>query len=177
MLSRSMSPVDRCGSRYRWAIRCAWVPLPAPGGPSKITARCRPVARLARFRSAVAAATQLSLLDKPFIIPHHQLSLNLLNGVHRHANDDQEGGAAKIKVYLQAFQHEPPHVVVEPRAHKRKVLEVNTGHQPLGKQTNCCQIHSADERQAAKNAVDVLRRIAPRADSRYETAVLPHIVG
>src|ERR1700674_3231097 len=172
-----MSPVDRCGNRYRWAIRCACVPLPAPGGPSKITAQCSPVARLARFRSAEAAATQLSLLDKPFVVPHHQLSLDLLNGVHRHTNDDQEGSATKIKIYLQALQHEPPHVVVEPRSYKWQVLKMDTGHQPLREQTNCRQIDSADERQAAKDAVDMLRGIAPRANSRDETAVLPHVVG
>src|ERR1700730_5780000 len=140
-----MSPVDRCGRWYRSAIRWAWVPLPAPGGPSRITARCSPDTPPARFRSAVTAATQLSLLHKPFVIPHHQLSLDLLNGVHRHANDDQEGGAAKIKFYFQTFQHEPPHVVVEPRAHKRKVLQVNTRHQPLRKQAYSRQIDSADK--------------------------------
>ena len=33
--SRSMSPVDRCEIPYLALIRSAWVPFPAPGGPSK----------------------------------------------------------------------------------------------------------------------------------------------
>ena len=40
--SRNMSPVERCGTPYRCAICWACVPLPAPGGPSRITARPRP---------------------------------------------------------------------------------------------------------------------------------------
>src|SRR5512133_3176523 len=36
-LARRMSPVARCTSWNRVAIRSAWVPLPAPGGPSNTT--------------------------------------------------------------------------------------------------------------------------------------------
>ena len=36
-LARRRSPVARCTSWNRAAIRSAWVPLPAPGGPSNKT--------------------------------------------------------------------------------------------------------------------------------------------
>src|SRR5690554_1456135 len=32
-----MSPVEICGMPNFWVIKAAWVPLPAPGGPSRIS--------------------------------------------------------------------------------------------------------------------------------------------
>ena len=34
--ARSISPVEICGISYSFDMNCAWVPLPAPGGPNKI---------------------------------------------------------------------------------------------------------------------------------------------
>ena len=34
--ARSMSPVEICGMPKCWVRNAAWVPLPAPGGPSKM---------------------------------------------------------------------------------------------------------------------------------------------
>ena len=34
--ARSMSPVESCGMPSRSTRRTAWVPLPAPGGPSRM---------------------------------------------------------------------------------------------------------------------------------------------
>ena len=34
--ARSMSPVEICGIPYASLMNVAWVPLPAPGGPSRI---------------------------------------------------------------------------------------------------------------------------------------------
>ena len=35
--ARSMSPVEICGMPYASVMNAAWVPLPAPGGPSKMS--------------------------------------------------------------------------------------------------------------------------------------------
>ncbi len=35
--ARSMSPVEICGMPYARVMNVAWVPLPAPGGPSRIS--------------------------------------------------------------------------------------------------------------------------------------------
>ncbi len=35
--ARSMSPVEICGMPYASRMNAAWVPLPAPGGPSRIS--------------------------------------------------------------------------------------------------------------------------------------------
>ena len=34
--ARSISPVESWTMPYFWTSRCAWVPLPAPGGPKRI---------------------------------------------------------------------------------------------------------------------------------------------
>src|ERR1700680_4971317 len=99
-------------------MRWACVPLPAPGGPSKITARPNPCNMPIAPRSTVTWATQLSLLYKAFIVPHHQLGLDLLDCIHCHADHDQQRSAAKIEIHFQAFQNEAPHVVVQPRSDK-----------------------------------------------------------
>src|ERR1700722_1754898 len=132
-------------------MRWACVPLPAPGGPSRMTARPSPCNTPTAPRSAVTSATQLSLLYEPFVIPHHQLGLDLLNCIHRHADHDQQRGAAKIEIYFQPFQNEAPHVVVKPRSDKRQVLQVNAGHQPLGQQTYRSEVYPSNEGQPAKD--------------------------
>src|ERR1700693_3714660 len=140
-------------------MRWACVPLPAPGGPSKIPARPSPCKIPTPPRSAVTSATQLSLLYKSFVVPHHQLGLDLLNCIHRHADYDQERGAAKIKIHFQPFQNEAPHMIVKPRSDKRQMLKVNAGHEPLRQETHRGQIDPSHKRQPPKNAVDMLRRI------------------
>src|SRR6266436_8077827 len=82
----SMSPVDNCGRRQSPCRILAWVPLPAPGGPN----RMRFIARLFR-----PGAFETRLLDKTLILLGDEMALNLRHGVHGHADDDQERGAAK----------------------------------------------------------------------------------
>src|SRR5579864_400621 len=157
-------------------MRWACVPLPAPGGPRKITARPKFETTPPPRPSAVAPATQLSLLDKALVVPHHQLSLDLLDRIHRHADDDQEGGAAKVKIDFEAFQYETPHMIIEPRSDVRQMLQVNAGHEPLRQQTNRCEINSTHERQPAKNAVNMFRSVASGTNPRDESAVFAHVV-
>ena len=69
--SRSISPVERCGTPYSLAASLACVPLPAPGGPRKITARralheAAPDQAYRRLRS-------LPFLDEAFVVAHDQL--------------------------------------------------------------------------------------------------------
>src|ERR1700674_141350 len=158
-------------------MRWACVPLPAPGGPSKITARPSPCKTPTAPRSAVTSATQLSLLYKPLVVPHHQLGLDLLDCIHGHADDDQERGAAKIEIYFQTFQNEAPHMIVKPRSDQRQMLKVNAGHEELRQETNCRAVDSTSERQSPQDTINMFRRVAPGTYARDESAVLPHVVG
>src|SRR6266851_1267063 len=159
--SRNMSPVERCGTPKRRAISFDWVPLPAPGGPTKITARPSVAAGPTAAGLRVAAATHPPLFRKAFVMPHHELRFNLLNRVHRHTDHDQQRRAAKIKLHVGPFQNQPREVIVKPAPQQRKMVQVNTDHQPLRKQADQREIHAAHERQPAENPVDVLGGVPP----------------
>src|ERR1700722_16108746 len=157
-------------------MRWACVPLPAPGGPSRMTARPSPCNTPTAPRSAVTSATQLSLLYKPFIVPHHQLGLDLLDCIHRHADHDQQRGAAKIEIDFQPFQNEAPHMIVKPSSDQRQMLKMNAGHEELRQETNRRQVYPAHKRQPSKYAVDLSRRVAPGTYARDNPAILSHVV-
>src|SRR5687768_15802187 len=82
--ARSISPVEIAGTPNSAARICACVPFPEPGGPIRTSRRGRP---------PLSAKLPTAPLDpapahKSFIIPHDQLALDLLDRVHRHADDD-----------------------------------------------------------------------------------------
>src|SRR4051812_13941259 len=88
MASRSMSPVEILGTRKWPASRPAWVPLPAPGGPRKMTR-----APNAGSGLGLAPATNPSPLAgtaEALVVTHDELRLHLGDGVHGHADDDEE---------------------------------------------------------------------------------------
>src|SRR3954453_19416974 len=76
--ARRRLPEARTGIPRRSARIGAWVPLPAPGAPS----RKRTVTR---SRSS----------DEAFVVAHHQLRLDLLHRLHHHRDDDQQARATE----------------------------------------------------------------------------------
>src|ERR1700741_2913529 len=100
---RSMSPVDSWTMPRRSTRRLAWVPLPAPGGPSRIMFIAPPLA-------PAEAALQLRFLDEVAILVGDQMALDLGHRIHRHVDDDEQRGAAEIEgdAHLrdQEFGHE-----------------------------------------------------------------------
>src|SRR3954468_21528360 len=73
---RRISPLAMCGMPYSEEIRPAWVPLPAPCGPSSRT-----------FKG--------TLFQEAFVGARHHLRLHLSHCVERDADDDQHGRAAE----------------------------------------------------------------------------------
>src|SRR5579863_3876547 len=134
--------------------------------------------RTADVVGSTATPSNPALANKTIVIPHHQLRFELLYGVHRHADHNQQRRAAEVKLHVQTVEHEPPHVPIEPIAAKpyRQVLQMNTGNHPFRKQADDGEIHASHKRQARENSIDVLRRIPPRADTGNEAAILPHVV-
>jgi hypothetical protein len=126
--------------------------------------------------SLIATASHSALADKPVIIPHDELGFELLHRIHSHADNDQQRSAAKIELHVQAVEHKSPHMLIEPIAHEPQVLQVNPGNHPFRQQANDCKINSAYKRQARQNAIYILRRVPPWANSGYEPAVFAHIV-
>src|SRR5712672_1386818 len=122
-------------------------------------------------------AAQPALPRKPFVIPHDQLSFELLHSVHGHADHDQQRRAAEIKLYAQTFQEPGRKVAIEPATNTPpKVVEMNTGNQPFGQQTNHREVDGADKREALQNLADMLAGGASRPDARNEAAILAHVV-
>src|SRR3970040_930535 len=99
-----MSRVERCGTPCTLATCMACVPFPAPGGPRKISARLVPCDAMTAPPQLSAATAQPALLHKTFVMAHDELRLDLLHGVHGHADDDAQRRAADIKSDAEAFK-------------------------------------------------------------------------
>src|SRR6478735_4419996 len=85
-----MSPVEIAGIPKCWATNLAWVPLPAPGGP---------------ISTSLTAGTAPSSQES-FVVALLELALDLLHGVQRDADHDQQGGATEREVLVGVDQHE-----------------------------------------------------------------------
>src|SRR5690242_10020885 len=92
-LARKMSPVEILGTARCAAMNSAWVPLPAPGGPTSTSLTRMPPAR----PPWPARSPEESL-----VVALHQLALDLFHGFQTDADDDQHGGAAEREVLLVA---------------------------------------------------------------------------
>src|SRR4029077_14086200 len=100
--ARSISPVDSCRTPIRSTSRCAWVPFPAPGGPSRISliTLLPPSSKAEPPRGPApssASTPQLRSLDQPLVLMRQEIALNLRNGIHRDADHNQQRGAAEIE--------------------------------------------------------------------------------
>src|SRR5580704_15652069 len=179
--SRSMSPVERCGTEYLPASFFACVPFPAPGGPSKITARLSSSGgRLSGTTGLVAmflpTAAQPALPCKSFVVAHDQLRFELLHSVHGYTHDDQQRRATEIKLHAQTFQEPNREVAVKPRADAPpEMVEVNPGDHPLRQQAGDGEMHRTDECQPLQNLADVLGSVAARPNARNKASVLAHV--
>src|SRR5688572_10316145 len=92
--SRSISPVAICGTPHSCARFLACVPLPAPGGPRKIT-------RTASGPPREGAGTRLRPLEEALVVAHEQMRLHLPHGVQGHADHDQQAGAAEVERHVE----------------------------------------------------------------------------
>src|SRR5437879_9785617 len=97
----------------------------------KMTARPRPWAGCAEAESRIAATTHPPLLGKAFVVAHDELGLDLLHGVHGHADNDQQRRAAKIKRDVEAFENQAREMRVKPRTDQQKVVQFDGSNNPL----------------------------------------------
>src|SRR4051794_38814275 len=141
-LARKMSPVEIFGMVKFSAMNSAWVPLPAPGGPTSTS--------LMRLPSLSASA------QESFVVPLHQLALDLLHGVEAHADHDQHCGATE-----------------------REVLIVAAGdtEEEVRQDGDDSQVHRTGQRDPGEHELQILGRGASGPDAGDEAAVLLHVVG
>src|SRR5436305_13235286 len=93
--ARKMSPVEILGTARCAAMNSAWVPLPAPGGPTSTSLT----------RAPRCAAPLRPLAEEPFVVALHQLALDLFDGFQTDADDDQYRGTAEGEVLPVAADH------------------------------------------------------------------------
>ncbi len=67
------------------------------------------------FASESSPSSHSSLLQKAFVVAHDQLRFDLLDSVHRHAHDNQQGSSAEVEIHVQSVQHPGGKVGVKPR--------------------------------------------------------------
>src|SRR3954453_13578312 len=132
-LNRKMSPVEIAGTPKRSATTLAWVPLPAPGGPIRMS---------------------LMSAQESFVVALLELGLDLLHGVERDTDHDQQRGAAEREVLVGLNPDE-------------------RDQRDQGQQT---QVQSAGQRDAGEDVVEVRLGRLSRPDPGDETAVLLHVV-
>src|SRR5579872_2597583 len=145
-----------------------------------MTARPSPLAAtwVSGRASGISPAPQLSFLDEALVIAHHELGFDLLNRIHGHADHDEQRSAAEIEIDVQPFEHESPHMVIEPSAQSSgQMMEVNTRDHPFREQADRGEIDAADKGEPAQDAIDVLGGVAAGAYAGDEAAVLAHVVG
>src|SRR5260370_37901527 len=93
--ARSMSPVAMCGMPKRDRIMFAWVPLPLPGAPYK--SKFTPLSLTLAPQGRGDAASP----DEAAVLAHDQLRLELLHGVQRHTDHDQDRRASEVHLLVR----------------------------------------------------------------------------
>src|ERR1044072_2425748 len=159
---RNISPVEIAGTPRREASSAACVPFPEPGGPKS-------------SRRSAASAPDPPPLHEALVVAHHQLALDLLQEVHRHADDDEQRGAAEVEADAEALGDEGRQEGVKRRPDAGDRLHLDAGEQELGQDGYRRQVERAHQRDAGEHGVDVLRRALAGADAGDEAAVLPHV--
>src|SRR5438034_308525 len=83
------------GQERRAQRRCACVPLPAPGAPRRIKFRCADMSLGPGAGGDAAADAGAARAGEAFVVSRDEVRLDLLDRVERHADDDEEAGAAE----------------------------------------------------------------------------------
>src|SRR4051812_8034195 len=109
---RRMSPVEIWGQPNCFISLSAWVPLPAPGAPSRTMIfphefDMERSSLALRARDAAATQSAPTRSEEPVVVAHDELRFDLLHRVHRDADDDQEARTAEAEV--------EPHAGGDPR--------------------------------------------------------------
>jgi hypothetical protein len=109
--SRSISPVEICGTPSFCTSSCAWVPLPAPGGPS--------MRRRARAHRCKPAADPRALREA-LVLARHEVRLDLRDRVEPDADHDQERRAAVAERQAHAHARAASASRTRPRCRARR---------------------------------------------------------
>src|SRR4051794_37786454 len=130
--------------------RVAWVPLPAPGGPSRMIfiARILPLyLRLPVCAPLAQTALQLRLLDQIPILMGKQMALDLGHGIDRNIDDDQQASPTKVEGNSRPGDGKFRH------------------------QTDEGQVGGTDHGDPGQDIIEIILGILARTDARNEAAI------
>ena len=128
--------MEMWGQAVTWLNNLPNVPFPQPGAPYNNTARgleaeklaattlfnCERTIRLCRRPASTNTARPRS---EALVVPHDQLSLNLVYRVHGHTHDEKQGCATEVEVHVKAVQYEARKIRINPIANQGQVLKFN----------------------------------------------------
>src|ERR1700741_2857048 len=136
-----MSPVESWTMPRSVTSLAAWVPLPAPGGPSNMMFTRRRPAHGPRL-SPPESPLELGLLDQVAILMREQMALYLCDGIDRDVNHDQKTSPAQ-----------------------RNAQTVARG-DIFGHQADEGQVGRADHRDPGQHIIEIVGGVLARADAR-----------
>src|ERR1700710_1086471 len=108
-----MFPVAMYGRLKSSVRRSAWVPLPAPGGPTRMRLSSLDIRRSETTAPGTATARAVglrtTLFEEALVVAHHQLRLELLHRVQGDADDDEDRRAAEEEVGARLVDEDRRH--------------------------------------------------------------------
>src|SRR3569833_3695456 len=180
--SRSMAPVEICGIPSQRIRYFACVPLPEPGEPNKTMASARVRSSGPRacglistsgktINLAAPPANTASAWSEALVVAHNQLGFHLVDGIHGHADHDQQRGTAEVELHVHAVQNPAREIGVDKVAHERQVIEVNAAEHDVRNQAEEAKVDDAHQRVPGQIRIHVIRSAAAGAYAGDESTV------
>src|SRR5664279_3575158 len=103
--------------------------------------------------TAAAATNTAGTRREALVMAHNQLRFNLVDGVHRHADDNQQGGTTEEKVHTQAVEQEAREMRVDEVTDEREPLQLDAGDHDLGNNRKNREVETTDHGDLGQNLV------------------------
>src|SRR5581483_5243056 len=111
------------------------------------------------------------------IMPHDQLSLDLIDRIHGHPYHNEQGRSPEIEIDVKAFQNLPRKVRVKKVSHQGKMMQPDASDHEIRDDGQQSQIKPADQRDLRQDLVYIFSSAPAGPYAGNEAAVLPHVVG
>src|SRR5206468_12407202 len=107
---------------------------------------------------------------------HYQLRLNLVHGIHSHADHNQQGSSPEVEVHAQAVGEPGGETFKEVAQESRQVVQVNPANHPLRDDGDDAQVNPAHQREPRKDVIHILLRALSGPNAGNKSAVPAHII-
>ena len=108
---------------------------------------------------------------------HYQLRLDLIHGIHRDTDDNQQGSTAKVERDAQAVGKPCRKALEEISQHAGQVVQVDAADHPLRNDRDNAEIDASHQREPGKDAIHIFLRALAGTNAGNKPTISPHIVG